>query len=76
MLKLYVYGYLHQLTSSRKLERACGACPSHPLCTTGKEKRISRWEHDAVLGAMERRLNAMQESMAIRRCTVEHVFGT
>lgn len=24
MLKLYVYGYLHQLTSSRKLEREAG----------------------------------------------------
>ena len=57
-------------------QKACGACASRPLCTAGKEKRIRRWEHDAVLDAMERRLQAMPEAMAVRRCTVEHVFGT
>jgi len=25
---------------------------------------------------MERRFDAMPDAMAIRRCTVEHVFGT
>ena len=29
-----------------------------------------------MLDAMERRLQAMPEAMAVRRCTVEHVFGT
>ena len=45
-------------------------------CTAGKEKRIRRWEHEAVLDAMERRLEAMPDAMAVRRCTVEQVFGT
>lgn len=43
---------------------------------TGKEKRIRRWEHEAVLDAMQTRLDAMPEAMDVRRCTVEHVFGT
>ena len=30
-------------------QKACSACPSRPLCTAGKEKRIRRWEHEAVL---------------------------
>ncbi|ODT48479.1 MAG: hypothetical protein BGO80_11645 [Devosia sp. 63-57] len=57
-------------------QKACSACPSRPLCTSGKEKRIRRWEHEAVLDEMERRFEAMPDAMAVRRCTVEHVFGT
>jgi transposase len=57
-------------------QKACGACSSRSSCTAGKEKRIRRWEHEAVLDAMERKLDAMPDAMAIRRCTVEHVFGT
>lgn len=57
-------------------QKAYSACASRPLCTAGKEKRIRRWEHEAVLDAMERRLQAMPDAMAVRRCTVEHVFGT
>ena len=57
-------------------QKACGACASRPLCTAGKEKRIRRWEHELVLDEMEHRFDAMPEAMAVRRCTVEHVFGT
>ncbi|WP_108462584.1 transposase [Devosia naphthalenivorans] len=57
-------------------QKACGACSSRHLCTAGKEKRIRRWEHEAVLDQMERRFDAMPEAMAVRRCTVEHVLGT
>jgi hypothetical protein len=39
-------------------------------------KRIRRGEHETVLDAMERKLDAMPDAMAVRRCTVEHVFGT
>ncbi|MCJ2068419.1 IS5/IS1182 family transposase, partial [Methylobacterium sp. J-030] len=44
--------------------------------TTEKFKRFKRWKHEAVLEAMQRRLDAMPDAMAIRRATVEHVFGT
>lgn len=54
----------------------CQGCSSRAQCTTGKEKRIRRWEHEAVLDRVQARLEAMPEAMDIRRCTVEHVFAT
>ncbi|MCP4308931.1 MAG: transposase, partial [bacterium] len=45
-------------------------------CTTGKERRIARWEHEHVLEAVQRRLDADPEKMRQRRETVEHPFGT
>jgi len=43
---------------------------------TGKERRIKRWEHAAVVEAMERRPDRAPEVISIRRQTVEHPFGT
>jgi hypothetical protein len=45
-------------------------------CTPSSHRRITRWEHEAVLEAAQRRLDRMQDAMTVRRCTVEHVFGT
>ncbi len=47
-----------------------------PQCTPAKERRITRWEHEAVIEAMQRRLDREPRAMRIRRQTVEHVFGT
>ena len=47
-----------------------------PQCTPSDVRRISRWEHEAVLDAMQRRLDQQPEAMTLRRRTVEHVFGT
>ncbi len=47
-----------------------------PQCTTGVNRRISRWEHEDVLDAVEARINQEPERMAVRRNTVEHPFGT
>ena len=54
----------------------CGGCALKSRCTTGKERRIKRWEHEAVIDAMQRRLDRAPDSMTIRRRTVEHPFGT
>jgi transposase len=54
----------------------CGSCPLKAKCTTGKERRVSRWEHEAYLDAAEARLDREPERMRVRRCTVEHPFGT
>ena len=54
----------------------CPSCPIKTKCTTGKERRISRWEHEHVLEALERRLNAEPDRMRVRRTTSEHPFGT
>lgn len=37
---------------------------------------MTRWEHEAVLEAVQRRLDADPHAMRTRRQTVEHVFGT
>lgn len=45
-------------------------------CTPGQNRRIRRWEHEAVLDAMQRRLEREPKLMTLRRSTVEHVFVT
>jgi transposase len=44
--------------------------------TTGKERRVTRWEREDVLDAMGERLERRPEMMRLRRDTVEHPFGT
>jgi transposase len=55
---------------------ACHGCALRPRCTTEKVKRVKRWKHEAVIDAMQRRLDLLPNAMGIRRRTVEHVFGT
>ena len=54
----------------------CPNCPLRDRCTTGKERRISRWEHEHLNEANRARLNANPDLMRIRRRTAEHPFGT
>jgi hypothetical protein len=55
---------------------ACPKCPLKEKCTTGKERRISRWKHEATLEAAQDRLDRNPDRMTVRRSTVEHAFGT
>ncbi len=73
------YRYTNQekgLTLRRYWTNVCQACAIRHRCTTGKERRITRWEHEHVLEAVERRLDEHPEKMRQRRQTVEHPFGT
>jgi transposase len=54
----------------------CADCPLKAQCTTGKQRRIKRWEHEAVIEAMQEHLDRKPDAMRIRRATVEHPFGT
>jgi transposase len=54
----------------------CSACPLKSQCTTGPERRITRWEHEHLLDAVQQRLDANPQAMRQRRETVEHPFGT
>ena len=54
----------------------CPHCPIKGKCTPSDYRRVSRWEHEAVLEAMQRRLDSTPGMMRIRRQTVEHPFGT
>ena len=55
---------------------ACRSCALKAKCTTGKERRISRWEHEDVLEKVQERLDRNPNAMRTRRETVEHPFGT
>ncbi|MFV9616886.1 MAG: IS1182 family transposase, partial [Gammaproteobacteria bacterium] len=63
-------------TIRRYWSSACPGCSMKPRCTTGVNRRISRWQHEDVLDAVEARINQEPERMATRRNTVEHPFGT
>jgi len=63
-------------TLRRYWTTACQACALKGKCTTGKERRISRWEHEAVLEAVQARLDRNPDKMRVRRQIVEHPFGT
>jgi hypothetical protein len=62
---------LHKYWSSH-----CPKCPIKSQCTTSQYRRVTRWEHEAVLEAAEARLDQEPERMRTRRATVEHPFGT
>lgn len=55
---------------------ACPGCPIKSQCTTSQYRRVGRWEHEAVVEALEARLDREPERMRARRETVEHPFGT
>jgi transposase len=55
---------------------ACPKCPLKQQCTPSDYRRITRWEHEAVLEAMQKRLDWKPETARLRRRTVEHPFGT
>jgi len=42
---------------------SCGACPLKAQCTPSKERRISRWEHEAVVDAVQRRMDLAPYAM-------------
>ena len=55
---------------------ACVRCSIKSQCTPGDYRRVSRWEHEAVVEAAEARLVDHPNVMRTRRATVEHPFGT
>ena len=63
-------------TLHRYWTNACSACTLKDQCTPGKERRISRWEHETLLEKVQQRLDENPQAMRTRRETVEHPFGT
>jgi len=55
---------------------SCPKCPLKAQCTPSDYRRITRWEHEAVLDAMQERLDREPEAMRLRRQTVEHTSAT
>jgi len=63
-------------TIHRYWSSACGDCAIKPRCTTGRNRRVSRWEDEEILERAQARLDRRPEIMRLRRATVEHPFGT
>ena len=55
---------------------ACPQCSLKPRCTSGKNRRVSRWIHEDVIERAKVRLDERPDSMQVRRATVEHPYGT
>ncbi|TQV74098.1 IS1182 family transposase [Aliikangiella marina] len=53
----------------------CRTCKLKEKCTTGKERRVRRWEHEEVLEKMDDALKKFPDPMLVRKSTVEHPFG-
>jgi transposase len=53
----------------------CETCALRTDCTTGKGRRVRRWENEAVLDRVQDRLDHSPGMMKVRRETVEHAFG-
>lgn len=64
------------LTIHKYWSSACPRCPIRAQCTTSDYRRITRWEHEAVMEAMQDRLDRQPDIMRVRRQTAEHPFGT
>jgi len=69
-------GVEHGKTIRRYWTSTCKSCALKARCTTGPERRISRWEHEAVLEKVKSRLDRNPAAMTVRRQTAEHPFGT
>jgi len=63
-------------TQHRYWTNACRTCALKAKCTKGPLRRITRWEHEEVLDAVQARLDRNPDAMRTRRETVEHPFGT
>jgi transposase len=75
-LKYYYTNVENELKLRRYWTTACRTCTIKSRCTTGEQRRITRWEHEHVLEAVQRRLDQNPQAMRQRRETVEHPFGT
>jgi transposase len=64
------------LKNHRYWSSNCKRCTLKEQCTPSTERRVTRWEHQDVLDAMQTRLDQTPDAMRVRRCTVEHPYGT
>jgi transposase len=58
------------------MTRHCASCPLKAKCTTGKERRIKRWEKEHILEAAAAELKKQPEAMRMRKKIVEHPYAT
>ena len=88
MLKIYIYGYLNRIQSSRRLEAEANRNVELMWLVERLNpdfKTIARFrnENDHAIRKvcsqfveLCRRIHLFADAMKIRRCTIEHTFGT
>ena len=54
----------------------CGSCALKSQCTSGKERRIKRWEKEHILEKADALLKKNPHAMRQRKRLVEHPYGT
>jgi transposase len=64
------------LKNHRYWSSNCKECPLKVKCTPSQQRRVTRWEQQDVLDAMQTRLDQNPDAMRIRRSSVEHPYGT
>lgn len=65
------------MTLHRYWDRAsCQACALKAQCTPSVERRVTHWEHEALIDALQQRMDLTPGVMRLRRRLVEHPFGT
>ena len=75
-LKYYYTSEENGQQMRRYWTNACRTCPIKAQCTTSQQRRITRWEHEHVVEAVQERLDKNPDAMRVRRSTVEHPFAT
>ena len=64
------------MTLNRYWSSNCKDCLLKEKCTPSQQRRVTRWQHQDVLDDMQVQLEQSSDAMRIRRCSVEHPFGT
>lgn len=75
-MKYYYANKEKGLTLRRYWTKVCKACAIKERCTSGVQRRITRWEHEHVLEDVQRRLDENPHALRTRRKTVGYPFGT
>src|ERR1700756_1358800 len=75
-LKYYYTNVENGLKLRRYWTNACRTCTLKSRCTPAVQRRITRWEHEHVVEAVQRRLDEDPQAMRRRRETVENPLGT
>ena len=68
-------GEEHGMQLHRYWSSACPRCAMKSQCTPSDYRRITRWEHEPVLHAAQRRLVRTPDAMMVRRRTVDTSLG-
>jgi len=58
------------------ISRDCSGCTLKSRCTTAKRRSVTRHVHEDALDRMTARVENRPELIRLRRCSVEHPFGT